>query len=163
MKQYMLSVHGVQGTPEPTEAEMQQTYADVAAVNKQLKDAGAWVFAGGLHPPATATVVRAQDDRIITTDGPFTETKEFLGGFWVIQVEDLDTALTWARKATVACRGPVEVRPFQDNPESSSPRLGLPPDRGAHGEPGCDGVASLPQGVRPMRASLIRFRHRRST
>ena len=76
------------------------------------------MFAGGLHPPAIATVVRAQDGEILTTDGPFAETKEQLGGFWIIDVPDLDAALAWAAKATVACRGPVEVRPFQDEPES---------------------------------------------
>jgi hypothetical protein len=76
-------------------------------------DAGAWVFGGGLEEPSTATVVRAQDGEVLTTDGPFAEAKEQLGGFWVIEAPDLDAALKWASEATVACRNPVEVRPFQ--------------------------------------------------
>jgi hypothetical protein len=78
---------------------------------------GVWVFGGGLHEPHTATVVREKDGEILMTDGPFPEAKEQLGGFWIIKAPDLDAALDWARKATVACRGPVEVRPFQDEPE----------------------------------------------
>jgi hypothetical protein len=89
-------------------------FADVDAFNTTLQEAGAWVFAGGLHPPATATVVRATGDDVVTTDGPFAETKEQLGGFWVIKAPDLDAALDWAAKASKACAGPVEVRPFQD-------------------------------------------------
>ena len=82
-----------------------------------MRDAGAWVFAGGLHRTSTATVVRATADEALTTDGPYIEAKEQLGGFWIIDVPDLDTALTWARDASAACRGPVEVRPFQAEPE----------------------------------------------
>mgnify|MGYP003349722581 CR=1 FL=1 len=116
MTQYLLSVYmGADFTP-PSEAEMAQMFADVDAVNEQIRAAGAWVFAGGLHPANTATVVKAQDERILTTDGPYLEAKEHLGGFWVIEAADLDEALAWARKATVACRGAVEVRPFQDVP-----------------------------------------------
>jgi hypothetical protein len=117
MKQYMLSVHGVEGDPAPSEAQMQQMYQQVDAFNSELQSSGAWVFAGGLHPPATATVVRAQGGQVVTTDGPFAETKEQLGGFWVIQAEDLDAALAWAAKGSEACIGPVEVRPFQELPE----------------------------------------------
>ncbi len=72
------------------------------------------MFAGGLHPPTTATVVRMQDNEVLTTDGPFSETKEQLGGSWIIEAADLDAAPAWAAKATKACRAPVEVRPFQD-------------------------------------------------
>lgn len=118
MTQYLLSVHYVEGQPEPPADVMQEMYADVEAVNQQMRDKGAWVFGGGLHPPATATVVRSQGSEIITTDGPFPEAKEQLGGFWVIKAADLDEALAWASKATVACRAPVEVRPFQDEPEA---------------------------------------------
>jgi hypothetical protein len=75
------------------------------------------VFAGGLHPASTATVVRQDGGEVLLTDGPFPESKEQLGGFWVIEAADLDAALAWARKATVACAAPVEVRPFQDEPE----------------------------------------------
>jgi hypothetical protein len=117
MKQYMLSVHGVEGDPAPSQELMQQMYQQVDAFNTELRASGAWVFAGGLHPPATATVVRAQGGKVVTTDGPFAETKEQLGGFWVIQAEDLDAALAWAAKGSEACIGPVEVRPFQELPE----------------------------------------------
>jgi hypothetical protein len=113
MKQYLLSVHLVEGEPVPPEAEIQQRYKAVDAFNDELKSAGAWVFAGGLHPPETATVVRSQGGQVVTTDGPFAETKEQLGGFWVVMASDLDAALAWAAKGSEACGGPVEVRPFQ--------------------------------------------------
>jgi hypothetical protein len=117
MKQYLLAVHMVEGEPVPSEAQMQEGYKAVDALNADLKAAGAWVFAGGLHPPATATVVRAQSGEVVTTDGPFAETKEQLGGFWIIQAPDLDAALDWAAKGSAACGAPVEVRPFQQVPE----------------------------------------------
>ena len=117
MKQYLLAVHMVEGEEPPSEDEMQQAYKDVDALNDQIRAAGAWVFAGGLHPPETATVVRMRDGEVVTTDGPFAEAKEQLGGFWVIKAADLDQALDWAAKATRACRGAVEVRPFQDDVE----------------------------------------------
>ena len=113
MKQYLLAVHLTE-EPAPSEEEMQQAYQAVDAFNAELKSAGAWVFAGGLHPPSTATVVRTQGGKVITTDGPFSETKEQLGGFWVVEAADLDEALALAARATVACKAPVEVRPFQD-------------------------------------------------
>lgn len=116
MKQYMLSV--IHADPiDLTPEEMKQSFKDVDVVNAELVAASAWVFAGGLYPPSTATVVRTGDNGdVLTIDGPFIETKEQLGGFWVIEAADLDAALEWARKATVACRAPVEVRPFQDTP-----------------------------------------------
>ena len=117
MKQYLLAVHMVEGEPVPSDAEMQHAYKAVDVFNAELQSAGAWVFAGGLHPPATATVVRAQGGQVVTTDGPFAETKEQLGGFWIIEVPDLDAALDWAAKGSVACGAPVEVRPFQELPE----------------------------------------------
>jgi hypothetical protein len=117
MKQYLLAVHMVEGEPVPSEAEMQQAYQAVDAYNAELKTAGAWVFAGGLHPAATATVVRSQGGQVVTTDGPFAETKEQLGGFWVIRAPDLDAALDWAARGSAACGAPVEVRPFQDDAE----------------------------------------------
>ena len=116
MTQYLLSVHMVEGEEPPAPEVMEKAYKDVDALNEEIKAAGAWVFAGGLHPANTATVVRVKDGDVITTDGPFAETKEQLGGFWVIEAADLDAALAWARKATVACGGPVEVRPFQEEP-----------------------------------------------
>ena len=117
MKQYLLSVHYVEGQEPPAPDVMQQMFADVEAVNQEMRAAGAYVFAGGLQEPNVATVVKEDDGKIVTTDGPFPEAKEHLGGFWVLNVEDQDAALRWAQKATRACRGPVEVRPFQDEPE----------------------------------------------
>jgi hypothetical protein len=97
--------------------QMQLAFAQVDAFNQRLQAAGAWVFGGWLMPPSTATVVRMQEGKALLTDGPFTETKEQLGGFWVIQAQDLDAALTWSMEAATACMAPVEVRPFQDEPE----------------------------------------------
>src|SRR6516225_2004302 len=116
MKQYLLAVHMVDGASARPEEENQQAYQAVDAFNAEVQAAGAWVFAGGLHPSSTATVVRAQSGKVVTTDGPFAETKEQLGGFWVIKAADLDAALDWAAKGSAACGGPVEVRPFQEDP-----------------------------------------------
>ncbi|MEY9964848.1 hypothetical protein ABIA33_002890 [Streptacidiphilus sp. MAP12-16] len=116
MKQYLLSVHMVEGQEPPAAETMKQMYTDVEALNSRIQAEGAWVFAGGLYPPTSATVVRLDGGRVRTTDGPFAETKEHLGGFWVIKAEDLDAALAWAAKATEACLAPVEVRPFQEEP-----------------------------------------------
>jgi hypothetical protein len=116
MKQYLLSVHMIEGMEPPSDEEMQQAYKRVDELNQVMVDSGAWVFAGGLFPADTASVVQVKDGEIVTTDGPFAESKEQLGGFWVLKADDLDAALAWAEKATVACGGPVEVRPFQDDP-----------------------------------------------
>lgn len=116
MTQYLLGVQMVEGEAPPSPEAMEQMFKDVDVVNEKMKAAGAWVFAGGLHEPSTSTVVRVTDGEVVTTDGPFAEAKEHLGGFWVIEAPDLDAALAWARQATVACRAPVEVRPFQDEP-----------------------------------------------
>jgi hypothetical protein len=116
MTQYLLSVYMTGDEPELSEDEIQKIYGQVDEFNAEVKAAGAWVFAGGLHPATSATVVRVQDGEVLTTDGPFAETKEQLGGFWVIEAADLDAALAWAAKGTAACMGPVEVRPFQDDP-----------------------------------------------
>lgn len=118
MPQYMLSVQLVDdGAPPRSPEDMQPTYQSVDDFNSEVQAAGAWVFAGGLHPPSTATVVRMADGEVLITDGPFTEGKEYVGGFWVIRAADLDAALSWAAKATQACGAPVEVRPFEDLPE----------------------------------------------
>jgi hypothetical protein len=116
MTQYMLSVHGADDQEMPEDFDIQAVYAAVDAVNDEIKAAGAWVFGGGLHPAGTATVVASNDGEIVMTDGPYVDAKEHIGGFWIIQVADLDAALAWAAKATVACQGPIEVRPFQDDP-----------------------------------------------
>jgi hypothetical protein len=118
MKQYLLAVHMVEGTPAPSEETMQRMYQQVDKFNDDLRASGSWVFAGGLHPPTSATVVRAQGGKVVTTDGPFAETKEQLGGFWVIEAADLDAALELAARASEACEGPVEVRPFQEVPQA---------------------------------------------
>ena len=115
MTQYLLSVHMVEGEAPPEDIE--DVYRAVDVFNEEVKANGAWVFGGGLHPADTATVVRVNDGEVVTTDGPFAETKEQLGGFWIIEAADLDAALAMAAKATTACRAPVEVRPFQDEPE----------------------------------------------
>jgi hypothetical protein len=117
MKQYLLAVHMVEGDPVPSGEQMQRAYKAVDDFNRGLQESGAWVFAGGLLPPDTATVVRAQGGKVVTTDGPFAETREQLGGFWVIKAPDLDAALEIAARGSEACGNPVEVRPFQDEPE----------------------------------------------
>jgi len=112
--QYLLAVHSVEGAPTLSTEEMQTAFAQVDRVNAELQSAGAWVFGGGLLPPETATVVRVDAGNTTMTDGPFAETKEQLGGFWVISAADLDEALAWAAKCAQACMNPVEVRPFAD-------------------------------------------------
>ncbi len=113
MTQYLLSVHHVGDYPTPGEEEMQRMFAAVGPFNTELQETGAWVFAGGLLPRDTATVVDASRAEALITDGPFSESKEQLGGFWVIEAADLDAALAIAKKGSAACGGPVEVRPFQ--------------------------------------------------
>ncbi len=116
MTQYMMSVWHSDKNPIPDDPEvMRQAFKQVDAFNSELQAAGAWVFGGGLHEPASATVVRATDGDPLLTDGPFAESKEQIGGFWIIEAADLDAALEWANKASAACMGPVEVLPFQDN------------------------------------------------
>src|SRR5947209_16899194 len=118
MTQYLLSVYMLEGEEAPSPDEMAQSYKDVDVFNQELQATGAWVFAGGLHPADTATSVRVKDGEVITTDGPFAETKEQLGGFWIIEAPDLDAALALAAKGAEACKGVVEVRPFQGEPEA---------------------------------------------
>ena len=116
MKQYLLSVYQPEG-PVPPPDVLDKISRDLDALNEELKAAGAWVFAGGLHPSSTATVVRLQDGDVLTTDGPFIEGKEHIGGFSIIKAPDLDSALEWGRKLTRATTLPIEVRPFQDQAE----------------------------------------------
>ena len=113
MKQYLLSVYQPDGDPPPPD-ELNAIMQRVHALRAELKAAGAWVFSGGLHAPSTATVVRVKDGDVITTDGPYVEGKEHIGGFTIITAPDLDAALEWARKAARAITLPIEVRPFQD-------------------------------------------------
>jgi hypothetical protein len=118
MTQYLLSVHLVDGTEPPSPELMQKMYSQVDAFNAELQASGAWVFAGGLEPPDTAAVVTSRDSGVLTTDGPFAEGKEHIGGFWVVEVPSREAALDLAAKGSAACLGPVEVRPFQPMPES---------------------------------------------
>ena len=112
MKQYLLSIYQPDG-PVPPPDVLQKVMRDVGALIEETKTAGAWVFNGGLHPPSTATVVRLRDGELLTTDGPYTEGKEHIGGFIVIKASDLDAALEWARKTARVITLPIEVRPFQ--------------------------------------------------
>jgi hypothetical protein len=89
---------------------------ELDAINRDMKVAGAWVFAGGLHPPTTATVARLKDGEVLLTDGPFVEGKEYLGGITIVDVPDLDAALVWAGRIARATTLPIEVRPFHDRP-----------------------------------------------
>ena len=114
MTHYLLSVHSVDGEARDpmTDEEIQRSWKQIQVLNEELKSAGAWVFSGRLHEPDTATVVRMSDGEVVTTDGPFVEAREHLGGFYIIEAEDLDAALVWASKATAAVGKPIEVRPF---------------------------------------------------
>jgi len=114
MTHYLLSVHSVEGeVREPmTDEEMAQSHKQLGVLEQEMRSAGAWVVSGRLHEPATATVVRLSGGEVVTTDGPFVESKEHLGGFYIIQTEDLDAALTWASRVTGAIKAPIEVRPF---------------------------------------------------
>jgi hypothetical protein len=114
MAHYMLSIHSVQGEiREPmTSEEIQRSHEQLGILEQEMKSTGAWVFSGRLHEPDTATVVRMSAGEVVTTDGPFVESKEHLGGFYVIQTADLDAALSWASKVTEAISRPIEVRPF---------------------------------------------------
>jgi hypothetical protein len=116
MKQYLLSIYQPDGPPPPPEV-LGKVMRDVDALVQEVKDSGAWVFNGGLHPPSTATVVRLQDGELLMTDGPFAEGKEHVGGCLIIKAPDLDAALEWGRKAARAITLPIEVRPFQGEAE----------------------------------------------
>jgi len=115
MARYLLSVYQPDGPPPPS-VDLKTIMRDVRAVDEEMRAAGVWVFSGGLHLASTATVVRAQPGGrdVLMTDGPYTEGKEHLGGFTIVDVPDLDAALGWADKLTRATTLPIEVRPFQD-------------------------------------------------
>ena len=117
MAQYLLSVHGAAERNEfgeyGSKEEMEAAFAATDAFNQKLQADGYWVFAGGLKPAATATVVDGTGEKPVLTDGPYLETKEYIGGFWVIEAPDLDVALALAAEGSKACRGKVEVRPFE--------------------------------------------------
>ena len=111
MTQYLVAIHHPDDFDSSTEDEAMRR--DISALNKEMKAAGVVVFVGGLQPASTATSMRVKPNgEVLVTDGPYVETKEHIGGFWVLEAADLDEALVWGRKAAVACRAPVEVRPF---------------------------------------------------
>jgi hypothetical protein len=116
MTQYLLSVYQPDGDPPPPEV-LDKVMRDVTAWEQELKAAGAWVFTAGLHPASTATVLRPNGGGVLTTDGPFAEGKEHVGGFTIIRAADLDAALEWARKLTRVTTLPIEVRPMRDEAE----------------------------------------------
>jgi hypothetical protein len=112
MKQYLLTVCYPAGGTQPEPEALQKIMRDVGEVQKEMKSAGAWVFSGGLYPANTATVLKAQGGEILTTDGPFIESKEQIGGITVLTAPDLDAAIAWAGKLARATTTPIEVRPF---------------------------------------------------
>jgi hypothetical protein len=112
MTQYLVAIHHPDNY-DPAVAEDQAMRRDIESLNDEMKAAGIRVFVGGLQPASSAKSLRAQaDGKVVITDGPYMETKEHIGGFWVLDAADLDEALAWGRKAAIACRAPVEVRPF---------------------------------------------------
>jgi hypothetical protein len=113
MTQYLLTVVEPSEGPAPDRAALEAIMADVDAVDQEMRTAGVWVFAGGLHPPSSATVLRPDGDDVLLTDGPFAEGKEHVGGFSIIDAPDLDAALDWGRKLARATTLPIEVRPFR--------------------------------------------------
>ena len=116
MRQYLLTIYQPDGPPPPPE-DLEPIMRDLDALNREMQAAGAWVFAGGLHPPSTATVLRAQGEEVLVTDGPYAEGKEHVGGFTIVKAPDLDAALEWGRKLARVITLPIEVRPFRGEVE----------------------------------------------
>lgn len=110
MKHYLLSLYQPDGPPPANLPEIMQ---EVRAINDEMRAAGVWVFSNRLLPASSATVVRSRGGDVLVTDGPYAETKEHLGGLYVIRAPDLEAALGWARKVARATALPIEVRPFQ--------------------------------------------------
>ena len=117
MKQYLLTVVEPSNGPAPTGEALAKIIEDVTAVDQEMRDKGIWVFSGGLHEPSTATTLRHQNGEVLATDGPFAEGKEHVGGFSIIRANDLDEALDWGRRLSVATTLPIEVRPFRNGAE----------------------------------------------
>jgi hypothetical protein len=120
MPQYLLSAHSVEGEARRpmSDEEMHELYTGVLALEQEMKSAGAWVFGGRLQQADAATVVRVSDGEVLRTDGPFAETKEHLGGFYIVNADDLEAALGWASKTARCVSTAIEVRPFSDQGES---------------------------------------------
>ena len=113
MTQYLLSVYMTEDAENQTDLDVEAVYAAVDQFNEKLRSSGAWVFAGGLTEISDATTVDNTAGENLVVDGPYAESKEYLGGFWIIEVPDLDAALQWAAEGSAACAGKVEVRPFE--------------------------------------------------
>lgn len=122
MTQYFLSLpHDSAAEPTMADmdpAELQAVFEQVDAFNTALQEQGAWVFAGGLHPPSTATTVDNTGDSPVLVDGPFVEATEYLGGFWVIEAENDEAAIVWTKQASRALQSRVEVRALQSRPDA---------------------------------------------
>jgi hypothetical protein len=118
MAQYLVAIHHLDNYDPSVEDEA--LHRDIGALNEEMIAAGVRVFVGGLSPARSAKSLRAQPDgKVLVTDGPYLETKEHVGGFWVLETADLDEALAWGRKAAVACRAPVEVRAVFQKPRKT--------------------------------------------
>jgi hypothetical protein len=126
MTQFLVAIHHPENY-DPLVAEDEAMGRDIDVLNEEMIAAGARVFAGGLHPARCAKSLRAQPDgKVLITDGPYLETKEHVGGFWLLEAANLDEALAWGRKAVVACRAPVEVRQFYEIIEGRPLRDDMP-------------------------------------
>ena len=113
MPQYLVAIHHPDGYDGSLEGE--EMMRDIDVLNEEMQAAGARLFAGGLRPVSDARSLRKRSDgKVLVTDGPYLETKEHVGGFWILEAANLEEALAWGRKAVVACRASVEVRPFFD-------------------------------------------------
>lgn len=118
MTQYLVAIHHPDDY-DPAVSEDEAMHRDIDVLNEAMAAAGVRVFVGGLHPARNAKSLRVQSNgKVHITDGPYLESKEHVGGFWVLEAADFEEALDWGRKAAVACRAPVEVRPFHDTPTS---------------------------------------------
>ena len=119
MTKYLVAIHRPDDYDASTEDDAMSR--DIDALNDEMKAAGVRIFVGGLQPPSSAKSLRVQPaGEVLMTDGPYLETKEHVGGFWVLEAANLNEALAWGRKAAVACRAPVEVRPFHGGPGRSN-------------------------------------------
>jgi hypothetical protein len=116
MKRYLLSMYQPEGEAPPPEL-LERVMRDIDALRRELQASDAWVFGAGLHPSSTATVIRLQGGEVLTTDGPFAEGKEHIGGVTIIKAPDLDSALEWGRRYARATTLPIEVRPFRGEAE----------------------------------------------
>ena len=113
MAQYLLNLIQPVGDPPPPEV-LKPIMREVQAVSEEMRAAGAWVFAAALHAPEASTVLKPQGDEVLVVDGPYVEAKEFVGGFTVVEADDLDAALEWGRRYARATGLPIEVRPVAD-------------------------------------------------